>query len=669
MKKVLLCLLLILVCFTSSSATENIGGLPGYFLNLGIGTRALGMGRAFTAVADDLSALYWNPAGLKQLRNTEILLNHNELFELTKYDCIGLAIPTKYNWTFGLGFIQMFSMGTTKRDYFNIVIGEVSDVNSAILFSNAFSINKIFQLGIGTKVVNKKFDDIDSTWFGLDLGLSYTPSELVRLGLDIQNTIVSSFKRNDSDYKVPITARVGISSKLFDNTLVLATDLEFTSWQYIKLFYGVEYKLLKKIMLRLGYDSKDITTGVGIMLKKFQIDYALLNHALGLSHRVAIIYRFDNNNNVVNTAPPNPIDTKKVNKYEAVISIMKEIPVAVYHLLESKNVSIVKVKILNNTKKDAKFNVITHIDIKNSEEIFEVIVPSMSTKEFNFIPTLTRDEIRSIEVIPTLTKIHVKVNKIVNKDKSELLLYNSSPVTLLPYDQFVQNITDAKGVTYDMIDTIVTWVTFNDRSLADVLTKASEKGAGFNPPVKIIGFQSPHLFTRPAVDNRSLAEKDVDYLTQIRLIYDTLKDCYGTTYVNQPISYGLSQRIKLPYDVLKNKGNCIELAVLFSSLLESIELDPIMVLSLEDNHVVVGWKVFDIDKEIYHLIETNMFGEEFDKVFSKGLNLIDEYGLQSDFAAKIPFNDSGVYKKSNDILVFDIKKMHSHIPPSPYIPR
>ena len=36
------------------------GGLPGYFMNEGTGARALGMGRAFTAVADDASAIYWN---------------------------------------------------------------------------------------------------------------------------------------------------------------------------------------------------------------------------------------------------------------------------------------------------------------------------------------------------------------------------------------------------------------------------------------------------------------------------------------------------------------------------------------------------------------------------------------------------------------------------------
>ncbi len=45
-------------------------GLPGY----GVGARALGMGNAYTGVANDFSAIYWNPAGLAQIRNPELSL-------------------------------------------------------------------------------------------------------------------------------------------------------------------------------------------------------------------------------------------------------------------------------------------------------------------------------------------------------------------------------------------------------------------------------------------------------------------------------------------------------------------------------------------------------------------------------------------------------------------
>ncbi|MFA5857859.1 MAG: PorV/PorQ family protein [Elusimicrobiota bacterium] len=669
MKKVLAWLLLISVCVTWSSAAENTGGLPGYFLNLGIGTRVLGMGRAGTAVADDISALYWNPAGLRQMRNLELMFNHNELFELTKYECIGVAVPTKYNWSFGLGLVQMFSPGTVKRDYFNTVTGEVSDVNSALLFSNAFSVTDKLQLGIGTKVVNKKFDDIDSTWLGFDFGALYTLTEIVRVGLDIQNIFVSSFRRYDTDYKAPMMTRVGVSSSLLDNALILTADLELTSSQYLKIYCGAEYRVWNIMMLRLGYDSNNLTAGFGVVVNNFLFDYAMLSHTLGLSHRAAVTYRFGKYKNITLPAKVDIIVPKKKIDYAVTVNTMKEIPVAVYHLFDAKNVAVTSINITNSTKKEVKFSVSARIDIKKSDEFWEVVVPPGETKELNIVPSLTREEVRAVEVVPTLSKISVEVYKLNAKGKPALLLHNMLPVTLLPYDQFVQEIVDAKNVKYDMIDTLATWVTYNDRSLTDVISKASEKGAASVPPIKIVGVQSPHLFTRPTPDSRSVEEKDQDYLTQVKLIYDTLKDNYGMTYINQPIAYGFSQRIKLPSEVLKNKGNCVELAVLFSSLLESIELDPIILLSIEDGHAVVGWRVAGEEKDVYHLMETSLFGEDFDKVLNQGNALIEQYGLQPEFAGKISFNANGVYKKDGDVLVLDIKKIHSFIPPSPNILR
>src|SRR5262245_57375127 len=52
----------------------------GEFLHVGAGARAIGMGGAFIAIADDASAAYWNPAGLPFLGKHEILYQHSEQF-------------------------------------------------------------------------------------------------------------------------------------------------------------------------------------------------------------------------------------------------------------------------------------------------------------------------------------------------------------------------------------------------------------------------------------------------------------------------------------------------------------------------------------------------------------------------------------------------------------
>src|SRR5690349_17928904 len=65
------------------------------FLKLGAGARAAGMADAFTSVADDVTAAYWNPAGLAQLTTPEIsVMQNNQLVE-SQYQYVGGAMPFK----------------------------------------------------------------------------------------------------------------------------------------------------------------------------------------------------------------------------------------------------------------------------------------------------------------------------------------------------------------------------------------------------------------------------------------------------------------------------------------------------------------------------------------------------------------------------------------------
>ncbi len=52
----------------------------GEFLSIGVGGRALGLGGAFVALANDVTAGYWNPAGLAQVNYPEFTLMHDERF-------------------------------------------------------------------------------------------------------------------------------------------------------------------------------------------------------------------------------------------------------------------------------------------------------------------------------------------------------------------------------------------------------------------------------------------------------------------------------------------------------------------------------------------------------------------------------------------------------------
>lgn len=86
-------ILAILLVYCAAYSYAAPGETTANFLKLGIGARALGMGEAFSAVADDASAVYWNPAGLAQLGRQEAVLMHAEHVEEIHLEFLGYAFP------------------------------------------------------------------------------------------------------------------------------------------------------------------------------------------------------------------------------------------------------------------------------------------------------------------------------------------------------------------------------------------------------------------------------------------------------------------------------------------------------------------------------------------------------------------------------------------------
>src|SRR5437867_3630394 len=86
----LLAVLLALVCATPASATKYAAE----FLKIPVGPRAIGLGGAFTAIADDATASYWNPAGMVYLPYREVTFQHQERFgSLLNHDYMSVVWP------------------------------------------------------------------------------------------------------------------------------------------------------------------------------------------------------------------------------------------------------------------------------------------------------------------------------------------------------------------------------------------------------------------------------------------------------------------------------------------------------------------------------------------------------------------------------------------------
>lgn len=295
MKRYILLILIFFIFIATNIFADEDGGRPGYFLNQGGGARALGMGRTYVAICDDASAVMWNPAGLYQLDQKEINTMYVSLFEDTHYGFIGYAHPTSGVFSYGISALSLYSGDLVKRDSNNNPIGTFYDMNNAVLIGLSYSKTPELSVGLNAKWINKIFDDLKASGFGFDLSLLSKPFGNLTLGVNLQNILGAEINREMITDKTAFNIKSGISYRFFNDKLITAFDIDKTTNRSLKFHGGTEYLLHLKLVsfaFRAGYDQEYPTGGLGIKYKDYQIDYAMLQHELGMSHRVSMDFTF-----------------------------------------------------------------------------------------------------------------------------------------------------------------------------------------------------------------------------------------------------------------------------------------------------------------------------------------------------------------------------------------
>lgn len=167
--------------------------------------------------------------------------------------------------------------------------------------------------------------------------------------------------------------------------------------------------------------------------------------------------------------------------------------------------------------------------------------------------------------------------KITQKGTTDKILEEKTKIVkLLPQDTIVWNMADQKSSTvYDLSPLICAWISPTDgKGLLDSVRGGAAK---YHPMGALIGDQG----------SVSLA----DITSQIKAMYEYLNIEIGIRYVNQAFSHSFNsggQRVVLPERVIEAKcGNCIDLVVLFASLMEGLGLNPLILLT--QDHAFLGW--------------------------------------------------------------------------------
>lgn len=288
MKKILLIVIISSITIFSQSAGN--AGLS--FLKFGFGARNIAMGDAGTALSNDLTTLFYNPAKLAASDNSEVLIMHNEWIQDVSSEVIGVKTEF-WNIPFALGF----NLTSANDLEFRTQPGEPRtkfDVNYFFgSLSTAFNVTEEIAFGASVKYLYEGLINDEANGVGLDFGVSYLlPYKGITASAVLKNVGSMSALRNE-ETKLPTEFRFGTAYNFNLEKLKLDVTAgveyqKYTDTDDNHFNFGGEAFYDRLIAFRAGYqtgfESKGFTAGVGLMWGSLKFDYAFLPFSLGLGN-------------------------------------------------------------------------------------------------------------------------------------------------------------------------------------------------------------------------------------------------------------------------------------------------------------------------------------------------------------------------------------------------
>ncbi|MBU1026604.1 MAG: S-layer homology domain-containing protein [Candidatus Margulisbacteria bacterium] len=278
-------------------------------LDIDLGARPLGMGGAFTGLADDMNALIYNPGGLAWAKGISATVKDIENIGVTQ------AYPTGYGSSLGLGVIARkistaipSGIANSSGNVIYLSFGTKLNFIPALFerpFFNRLGVGINFKGLSGQTLRKAGVPDRSASGWDADFGLLWKAADWWSAGLVVQNFLPAGALGGGKikwdvggEEGVPAIGKLAGSARVIGDIdapifmegreVVVAGELDFFQTQPTLLRIGGEYKFNERYYLRTGFMqqhgrngvSSDITFGAGIRFDRFGIDFASYNQAI-----------------------------------------------------------------------------------------------------------------------------------------------------------------------------------------------------------------------------------------------------------------------------------------------------------------------------------------------------------------------------------------------------
>jgi hypothetical protein len=270
-------------------------------LKIGVGARAIGMGEAYAAQADDVSSLYWNPGGLALMEERQASFMYDQMYQGLNYSNAAIGIPLE-NGAVGASLSYLGYGNIDGFDAQGNPTGSQS-AHSAVGTLGGSWLGNQWSLGANVKGVQEKLADVSANGAAFDVGgtVIYPKPVLdgtLRFGI-VERNMGTDMKFLQQSDPMPREFRVGVAAvQMMNKKLNLSMDYAIPKDDKSGVHAGVEYWLIPYFAIRTGYTTTDnegsgIRAGAGIRVKGIDFDYAYASGGeLGIVHRYELSFRF-----------------------------------------------------------------------------------------------------------------------------------------------------------------------------------------------------------------------------------------------------------------------------------------------------------------------------------------------------------------------------------------